>query len=410
MTPRLKPCCFLLLCAVPLAAQTSASLSGTVKDPTGAAVSAAAVTVTNADTGAVRTAETDGAGRYQVASLPVGKYEVRAGKTGFSDQLRTGINLAVGQDATVDLSLTVGQSTQIVTVNGDAALVDVTTSDISGLVDGQQIRDLPLNGRSFDELTTLNPGVVNFTWEKFGGIGVSNSTAGNNFAVNGNRPQQNLFLLNGVEFTGAAENNMQPGGTSQQLLGVDAVLEFNLLRDSYGAEYGKRPGGQVVIVTRAGGNEVHGSVYEFLRNNAMDARNFFDGASAPGFERNQFGVSLGAPIKKDKTFVFGNWESFHQHLHQTGVDLVPDNNARSGYLPCALISPAPSSCPTSGVAFVGVSPLLNAWPTPSPGAPDFGGISEAFNNPLQTIRDDFGTFSFGPPLLEEGLAQRGLYH
>ena len=111
------------------------------------------------------------------------------------------------------------------------------------------MKDLPLNGRSYDELLTLNPGVVNFTWEKTGGIGVSNSTVGNNFAVSGNRPQQNLFLLNGVEFTGAAENNMQPGGTSQQLLGVDAVREFNLLRDSYGAEYGKRPGAQVLIVT-----------------------------------------------------------------------------------------------------------------------------------------------------------------
>ena len=117
---------------------------------------------------------------------------------------------------------------------------------------------------------TLNPGIVNFTWEKTGGIGVSNSTTGNNFAVSGNRPQQNLFLLNGVEFTGAAENNMQPGGSSQELLGVDAVREFNVLRDSYGAEYGKRPGGQVTIVTQSGSNQLHGSVFEFLRNNALE--------------------------------------------------------------------------------------------------------------------------------------------
>ena len=170
------------------------------------------------------------------------------------------------------------------------------------------MKDLPLNGRSYDELLTLNPGVVNFTSEKTGGIGVSNSTAGNNFAVAGNRPQQNLFLLNGVEFTGAAENNMQPGGTSQQLLGVDAVREFNVLRDSYGAEYGKRPGAQVLIVTQSGSNQLHGSLYEFLRNNDLDARNFFDGASVPGFQRNQFGGALGGPIKKDKTFVFANYE------------------------------------------------------------------------------------------------------
>ena len=122
----------------------------------------------------------------------------------------------------------------------------------------------------------LNPGVVNFTSEKTGGTGVSNSTNGNNFAVDGNRPQQNLFLLNGVEYTGAAENNMQPGGTSGQLLGVDAVREFNVLRDSYGAEYGKHPGAQVLIVTQSGTNNWHGSAYEFLRNNDLDSRNFFD--------------------------------------------------------------------------------------------------------------------------------------
>ncbi|MDE3197210.1 MAG: carboxypeptidase regulatory-like domain-containing protein, partial [Acidobacteriota bacterium] len=223
-----------------------------------------------------------------------------------------------------------------------------------------------------------------------GGIGVSNSTVGNNFAVEGNRPQQNLFLLNGVEFTGAAENNMQPGGTSQQLLGVDAVREFNVLTDSYGAEYGKRPAAQVLIVTQGGTNQFHGSLYEFLRNNAFDARNYFDGAAVPGFVRNQFGAALGGPIRKNRTFFFGNFEGFLQHLHQTGVDLVPDNNARAGYLPCKLVTPAPA-CPSSGLVFVGVSPLIDAWPEPTPGAPDFGGISEAFNNPLQTIRDDFGT-------------------
>ena len=162
---------------------------------------------------------------------------------------------------------------------------------------------------------------------------------------------------------------MQPGGTSQELLGVDAVQEFNVLRDSYGAEYGKRPGAQVLIVTQSGTNDFHGSVYDFLRNSAMDARNFFDPASVPGFQRNQYGVALGGPIQKDKTFIFGNFEGFQQHLHQTGVDLVPDNNARNGYLPCKLVTPAPSPCPASGLALVGVSPLINAWPTPTPGRP-----------------------------------------
>ena len=133
-------------------------------------------------------------------------------------------------------------------------------------------------------------------------------------------------------------------------------------------------------------------------------------ASVPGFQRNQFGVALGGPIQKDKTFVFGNFEGLQQHLHQTGVDLVPDNNARNGYLPCKLVTPAPSPCPASGLVFVGVSPLINAWPAPTPGAPDFGGIAEAFNNPLQTIRDDFGTVRLDHDLLAEGLAERDLHH
>ena len=351
---------------VPASAQVSATLSGTVTDASGAAVIAASVTARNSDTGSTRSAVTDAAGRYQFFSLPVGEYEVRAKKQGFAEEIRTGIHLVVGQDASVDLHLRVGEVTQQVTVNADASPVSVTSADISGLVGEKQVKDLPLNGRSFDLLLTLNPGIVNFTWEKTGGIGVSNSTVGNNFAVDGNRPQQNLFLLNGVEFTGAAENNMQPGGTSQELLGVDAVREFNVLRDSYGAEYGKRPGAQVSIVTQSGTNQLHGSVYEFLRNNSLDAPNFFDPGSAPPFQRNQFGASLGGPLQKDKTFLFGNYEGFRQHLHQTGVDLVPDNNARMGLLPCKIVTPAPNPCPASGLANVGLGPgvaaLLSVWP------------------------------------------------
>jgi Carboxypeptidase regulatory-like domain len=381
----------LLLCACPAQAQAGAALSGTVTDPSGAVVSAAAVVAKNADTGAVRRTSADGEGRYQFSALPAGRYEIAGVKAGFMEEVRTGVYLATGQSATVDLSLRLGESSRQITVNGDAPLVGVSTANVSGLVGNRQIQALPLNGRSYDELLTLNPGVINFTWQKTGGTGVSNSTNGNNFAVSGNRPQQNLFLLNGVEFTGAAENNMQPGGASQELLGASAVREFNLLPDSYGAGYGKRPGAQVLIVTQSGTNHWHGSLFEYLRNNALDAANYFDAGPAPGFQRNQSGASLGGPVQPDRTFVFGNYEAFRQHLHQTGVDLVPDANARSGYLPCKLVSPAPSPCPASGLAFVGVSPLVNLWPEPSPGAPDFGGISEAFNNPLQTIRDDFGT-------------------
>lgn len=265
------------------AAQVSADMSGVITDPSGAAVSGATVTAKNLDKGLSRRVDTGPSGRYNFFALPLGWYEVRVTKTGFAEAIRSGIRLVVGQQASVDLALRLGQVTEQVKVKEDAPMVSVTTQDISGLVGERQVKDLPLNGRSYDLLLTLNPGIVNFTWEKTGGIGVSNSTTGNDFAVTGNRPQQNMFLLNGVEFTGAAENNMQPGGSSGQLLGVDAVREFNVLRDSYGPQYGKHPGGQVNIVTQSGSNDVHGSVYEFLRNNALDAPNYFDQGSGAAF-------------------------------------------------------------------------------------------------------------------------------
>jgi hypothetical protein len=362
------------------AAQASSNIDGTVTDSSGSLVTGAAITVRNLDTGMERNVTTDSSGQYHVLSLPTGNYQIVVDKPGFSPAKRIGIHLVVGQDAEVDIGLLPSGEQQQVVVNADASAVSLTTADISGLVGEQQVKDLPLNGRSYDELLTLNPGIVNFTTEKTGGVGVSNSTVGNNFSVSGNRPQQNLFLLNGVEFTGAAENNMQPGGTSQELLGVDAVREFNVLRDTYGAQYGKRPGAQVLIVTQGGTNQMHGSLYEFLRNNVFDSANYFDKGSAPPFQRNQFGGALGGPLRQDKTFAFANFEGLTQHLHQTGVALVPDNNARNGILPSGYVGVAPS-----------VAPLLNLWPTQSPNAPDFGGIAEAFNSPLQTIRDDFGT-------------------
>ena len=362
-------------------AQVSASIKGTVTDASNAAVPSATVTAKNLETRAIRSSVTDDAGRYLLLALPVGEYEVRVDKSGFQEAVRSEIYLVVGQEANVDLQLRVGAVASKVVVRGDAPMVGTTTKDVSGLVGERAIKDLPLNGRSYDLLLPLNPGIVNFTSQKTGGTGISNSSTANNFSVSGNRPQQNLFLLNGVEYTGAAENNMQPGGASGELLGVEAVREFNVQRDNYSAEFGKRPGAQVIIVTQSGSNQWHGSVYEFLRNNALDAKNFFDQDSAPPFQRNQFGVSTGGPIRTDKTFFFGNYEGLRQHLHQTSVAFVPDANARA-------------------VADPSVQPLLNLWPVAPSGAPDASagtvngipiGIATVFSSPLQTIREDFGT-------------------
>jgi hypothetical protein len=391
-------------------AQVSASISGRITDPAGAVVSGAAVVAKNVETGAARSTVSDGAGRYWVPSLPVGEYELHVTKQAFQEQVRGGIHLVVGQEAAVDVALKLGQITEQFKVTEDAPIVSVTAADISGLVAQEQVKDLPLNGRSYDQLMTLNPSVVIFTSEKTGGIGVSNSTAANMFSVAGNRPQQNQFLLNGIEYTGAAENNMTPGGTSGQLLGTDAVREFNLMTDTYGVEYGKRPGGQVTIITQSGTNQWHGDIYEFLRNNALDAPNFFDPGSAPPFRRNQFGGSMGGPIQKDKTFVFANYEGFRQSLHQTSVAFVPDASIRDciGVTACTVFTNGGLSKPvTVGSACPATSPqqanclneiysLLNLWPVAdgtdvlnADGSPS--GIAENTANPIQTIREDFGT-------------------
>ncbi len=332
-----------LFCVQATRAQVSASIKGVVTDSSGAPVSSATVTSKNLETGAIRSAGTDDAGRYLLLALPVGAYEVKVSKPRFQDAIRSGIFLVVGEEASVDLRLQVGPVKAEIHVKGDAPIVSTTTQDITGLVGERAVKDLPLNGRSYDLLLPLNPGIVNFTSQKTGGTGISNSSSANNFAVSGNRPQQNLFLLNGVEYTGAAENNMQPGGASGMLLGVDAVREFNVQLDSYSAEFGKHPGGQVIIVTQSGSNQWHGDVFEFLRNSALDAPNYFDQDSAPPFQRNQFGASFGGPIQTDKTFFFANYEGFRQNLRQTSAAFVPDNTSRAA-------------------AVASVRPLLNLWP------------------------------------------------
>src|SRR5215469_14868175 len=369
-----------LIGAAPMLAQVvGGSISGIVKDETGAGIPAAQVLLKNSETGAERRLLSDESGRYSAPSIAVGRYTVTASKENFQSQTKTGVELVVGQTIGVDLTLRLGDIKQTITVEESASPVNLSTQSTSGLVSERQVKDLPLNGRSYDGLMTLNPSVVNYTSGRSGGVGTSNSSVGNMFAVSGRRPQENLYLLNGIEYTGASLINITPGGASGQLLGVDAVREFNVVSDTYGVEYGKRPGGQVSIVTASGTNDLHGTLYEFLRNSDLDARNFFDQGSIPKFERNSFGGTLGGPIKKDKLFLFGNYEGFRQHLGLSDVTLVPDNTARTGIVGTTNVGIAPS-----------VLPLLALWPVQS--GPELGnGIAEAFSHPLQTIREDFGT-------------------
>jgi hypothetical protein len=258
---------------------------------------------------------------------------------------------------------------------------------VFGLVGERNIKELPLNGRSYDNLITLNPGTINYTSLKSAN---TTTSAGGSFSVNGRRPQDNLFLVNGIEHTGASQLAVTPGGVSGYMLGIDAVREFNLLTDTYGAEYGKRAGGQVVVVTQSGTNGVHGSLFEFMRNSALDARSTFDQAGVPPFRRNQFGASLGGPIKKDRVFLFGNYEGYRQSLAVRNISVVPDEFARQGLLPNAagVYGPVPN-LDARMLKYMALWPepngpqrLVNGLPT---------GTRLASYTPRNRVIEDYGT-------------------
>ena len=378
----------LILGAATASAQiVGGTISGVVHDKTGAALEGASVTVRQIETGATRVLTTDSSGRFSAPSVPVGYYSVSVKRDGFGAETRSGISLTVAQSLQLSFVLSVEAVQQQVEVDAVPESVNTSTQQTAGLIDEHQVKELPLNGRSFDGLITLNPGAVNYSSQRSGGIGTSNSAVGNMFSVSGRRPQDNLFLLNGIEYTGASLINVTPGGTSGQLLGVDAVREFNVVSDTYGASYGKRDGAQVSIVTTSGTNKLHGTAFEFLRNSALDARNYFDQGEIPQLQRNQFGGSVGGPIRQNKTFLFGNYEGFRQNWGLSAVTLVPDNRARQGYLPTS----------SGGEQYVGVdpavAPLLELWPEQN--GPELGGgIAVAFGHPKQHIREDFGTARF----------------
>ena len=309
------------------AQSVSASLQGTIADSTGSVIPGAKVQVRNAGTGVTVDLTTDSEGRYRAPVLQPGDYEVKVAANGFQSVLRKGITLAVGQDAVVDLSLQTGQVASEVTIEASVSTINTLNASLSGLVEPRQIRELPLNGRSFDQLALLQPGVS-------GALTAGNDVVGGRspkISVNGARPEQNNFLLDGTDINNVYGKT--PGSVAGVLLGVDAVREFQVLTNAYSAEFGSAAGGVINAVTRAGENEYHGTLFHFHRNSALDARNFFNPRSEPDpFKRNQFGGVLGGRIKKDKTFFFAAFEGLIERLGIVGNTAVPDDNARQGRL------------------------------------------------------------------------------
>src|SRR6266850_4582501 len=313
-----------------LTAQTvGGSLQGFVTDATGAALPRAQVLVLNVGTGATRELTTDEGGRYRVPILPPGDYEVHVTASGFRTSVRRGIQLDIGQTLIVDLALEVGGVEAEVSVSAEAPRINLANGSVSGLIDDKQIRDLPLNGRSFQQLALLQPGVTS-------ALAAGSDVVGGRtpkISINGARPEQNSFLLDGTDINNVY--NKTPGSSAGVLLGVEAVLEFQVLTNAFPAEFGRSAGGIINAVTRSGANALRGSAFAFYRNSALDAKNYFDPADKPipDFYRHQLGGVLGGPIQKDRTFFFGAFESLIERFGVTGVTAVPDDNARLGILP-----------------------------------------------------------------------------
>ena len=365
----------IILCvSVAFSQVSTGTISGTVTDSTGAMVPDAQIVVLNEETGASRKMATDASGRYIVPLLNPGSYRVTATREGFQTEVRTGIALTVGREAVVDLSLVTGAISQTVEVKGEAPLVESTTASLGSLVDDRTICELPLNGRSYDQLALLQPGVVLTSPGQTGGAPFAFGT-GKRFSVGGQRSTSNTFLLDGTMINDQA--NGTPGGSAGTNLGVDTILEFKIFTSAFKAEFGHSMGSVTSAITRSGTNTFHGTAFEYFRNSVLDARNFFDtGSSPPSFRRNQFGGVLGGPIRKDKTFFFVGYEGLRQGLATTLIAIVPNAAARQGILPTGKVPVSPA-----------MVPYLNLYPLPNDR--DFGdGTGEFISAPLVPTNED----------------------
>ncbi len=351
--------------------ETTGTILGTVKDQSGALMPGTTIRIKLVATGATRTVTADAAGRYRVPSLEIGEYEITAEMAGFSSAFRGGITLTIGREAVVDFELRLGEISERITVRGEAPMVETASSVVTSLVSKEQISELPLNGRSFAELANLQPSVqparVQMKYA-YTGFGAKISTAGT-------RPEMGSFLLDGLDLSNGT--GTIPTGSSGLFLGVDTVAEFQMLT-TYSAEYGAGAGGVILAATKSGTNNLRGLAFEYLRNSALDAKNFFDQLDMPipRFQRNQFGGTLGGPLKKDRLFFFGGYEGLREALAETRVSPVPTLAARQGTLPSGPVQINPR-----------IKPFLTLYPLPN--GRDFGdGTAEYQFSKNQPTRED----------------------
>jgi Carboxypeptidase regulatory-like domain/TonB dependent receptor len=364
----------LLVCLVlgrPVAAQVSgATLSGTVMDESGAGVAGATVSIKNVGTGLVREVTTNEDGLYSAPNLLPGNYEVTTSVKGFQTSVQKNVTLTVGATQSLDINLKVGQLSQTVEVTSSLPTVQATSSTISATVDSTTVRELPLNGRDWTSLATLEPGVSRIETQVGTGFSANkgNRGFGTQLSDDGHRANENTYRENGVVINDYS--NGAPGGPSGLNLGVDAIQEFSVLTSNYTAEYGRTSGAVINAITKSGENQFHGTGFFFDRDKVFDAKNYFDRGSIPSFRRTQFGAAGGGAIVRDKTFIFGSYEGVRQNRPATQLINVPTDAER------ALAVPA-------------IVPYLKLWPeAPAGTALNSDGTTQTFSVALPSISNE----------------------
>lgn len=363
-----------VICSPAVLGQSSAGIFGVVQDLTGAVLPGAEVTVTNVDNGRTRLIISDDEGRYRALNLFVGTYEVEASLPGFQRSARAGIVLSIGRQAVVDFTLSVGEITERVTVTGEAPLIETSSGSLGDLVDRRTVLELPLNGRDLTDLLTLQAGTANVSTANS-----NNASRGfsQKVSISGSRPNDVSVLLDGTDVKGLDQS--VPAGVSGNFMGAEAIQEFKIERNAYSAQFGGASGGVINVVSKAGNNVFHGSVYEFHRNDNMDSA-AFRSAEKGEFKRNQYGFSLGGPVIKNKTFFFFNFEGLKERLSLTSFRSVPTLDARKGILP---------SGPVANVDPL-VLPYFALFPLPAAGAQDLGdGTTREAISKSQPTDEDF---------------------
>ena len=368
-----------------------ASLTGTITDPSGAVVPGVSVTIVGQGTGWKRSVVTDAAGEYRVAGLPKGTYSLHVEKSGFQSQIRDGVALAPASGMVVNFSLTIGDLRQQITVNANLSGIDSTTSTVSGLVAEPSLKKLPLNHQDLFSAVALEPGVVP---DPGSAPSLLSSGKTAQVAINGVRPSMTNVLIDGMDATDPVWG-FSPAGASGLFLGLDELSQVRVMTQTFNAEYGGHGGAVIDLITKSGGNQFHGSLWELHRDASLDAKNYFDLAAnpIPPFIRNQFGAGIGGPLKRDRTFFFTNYEGLREVAAASAISTAPDALAHEGLLPSANNPAACTGASSGGCAAIPINPeirpFLNLMP-PSNGPDNGDGTGELITADKGATREDHG--------------------